>query len=60
MPFEDGLHILYVNGEYRGKDSLGDLMHDSSCPNPDDMKYEELVKKVRYYKQETAEHRMFG
>lgn len=60
MPFEDGLHILYVNGEYRGKDSLGDLMHDFSCPNPDDMKYEELAKKVRYYKQETAEHRMFG
>ena len=53
LPFEDGLHILYVNGEYRGKDSLGDLMHDFSCPNPDDMKYEELAKKVRYYKQET-------
>ena len=53
LPFEDDLHILYVNGEYRGKDSLGDLMHDFSCPNPDDMKYEELAKKVRYYKQET-------
>lgn len=53
LPFEDDLHILYVNGEYRGKDSLGDLMHDFCCPNPDDMKYEELAKKVRYYKQET-------
>lgn len=53
MPFEDDLHILYVNGEYRGKDSLGDLMHDFSCQNPDDMKYKELARKVRYYKQET-------
>lgn len=53
LTFDDGLHIIYVNGEYRGKDSLGDLMHDFSCPNPDDMKYEELAKKVKYYKQET-------
>ncbi len=53
LPFEDDLHILYVNGEYRGKDSLGDLMHDFSCPNPDDMKYAALAQKVRYYKQET-------
>jgi len=40
-------------GEYRGKDSLGDLMHDFSCKNPDEMKYEALARKVRYYKQET-------
>ena len=40
-------------GEYRGKDSLGDLMHDFSCRNPDEMKYEKLAQKVRYYKQET-------
>lgn len=53
LPFEDDLHILYVNGEYRGNDSLGTLMHDFSCSNPDEMKYEELASKVRYYKQET-------
>ncbi len=53
LPFDDGLNILYVNGEYRGNDSLGDLMHDFSCQNPDDMRYDELAEKVRYYKQET-------
>ena len=27
-------------------------MHDFSCSNPDDMNYEELAKKARYYKQD--------
>lgn len=53
LHFEDDLHILYVNGAYRGDDPLGTLMHDFSCSNPDEMKYEELAQKVRYYKQET-------
>lgn len=51
--FEDDLHIMYVNGEYRGNDSLGNLMHDFCCPDPADMKYAELAQKVRYYKHET-------
>ena len=27
-------------------------MHDFSCTNPDDMNYEALAKKARYYKQD--------
>jgi len=27
-PFDDGEHILYVNGQYRGDDEIGNLMHD--------------------------------
>ncbi len=29
--FEDGSHILYVNGAYRGDTPIGKLMHDFSC-----------------------------
>ena len=50
--FGDGSHILYVNGEYRGDDEIGKLMHDFSCTNPDDMNYEALAKKARYFKQD--------
>ncbi len=50
--FGDGSHILYVNGKYRGNDEIGKLMHDFSCSNPDDMNYEALAKKARYYKQD--------
>ena len=50
--FGDGSHILYVNGEYRGNDEIGKLMHDFSCTNPDDMNYEALAKKARYFKQD--------
>ena len=50
--FGDGSHILYVNGKYRGDDEIGKLMHDFSCSDPDDMNYEALAKKARYFKQD--------
>ena len=50
--FDDGSHILYVNGKYRGNDEIGKLMHDFSCTNPDDMNYEALAKRARYFKQD--------
>ena len=50
--FGDGSHIIYVNGKYRGNDEVGKLMHDFSCTNPDDMYYEALAKKARYFKQD--------
>ncbi len=50
--FGDGSHILYVNGKYRGDDEIGKLMHDFSCTDPDEMEYEALAGKARYYKKE--------
>lgn len=50
--FGDGSHIIYVNGKYRGNDEIGKLMHDFSCTNPDDMNYEALAKRARYFKQD--------
>jgi len=42
---------MYINGEYRGDDALGKLMHDFSTPNADEMIYDRLADKVRFYKQ---------
>ncbi len=51
-PFGDGEHILYVNGEYRGADEIGDLMHDFSCSNADDMINKDLAERTRYLKKQ--------
>ena len=50
--FHDGSHILYVNGKYRGNDDIGKLMHDFSCTNPDDMNFEALAERARYFKRD--------
>ena len=50
--FDDGSHIVYVNGKYRGNDEIGKLMHDFSCTNPNDMNYEALAKRARYFKED--------
>lgn len=44
--FNDGEHILYVNGEYRGDSELGKLMHDFNCTDADDMNYKLLADKT--------------
>ena len=48
--FNDRAHILYVNGAYRGNDSLGDLMHDFLCSDPDEMLTPILAEKARFLK----------
>ncbi len=45
-PFEDGAHILYVNGEYRGDSGLGRLMYDFGCTNAADMHFELLAEQT--------------
>ena len=49
--FEDGSHIIYVNGEYRDETPIGKLMHDFSCTDPNDMYFEELAERVRFFKE---------
>ncbi len=49
--FEDGSHILYVNGAYRGDTPIGKLMHDFSCTNAEDMYYGTLADRVRFFKE---------
>lgn len=49
--FEDGSHILYVNGAYRDDTPIGKLMHDFSCTDPADMYYGVLAERVRFFKE---------
>ena len=37
VPFQDGSHIVYVNGSYKGDDAVGRLMHDFGCKESKDM-----------------------
>ena len=51
-PFDDGSHILYVNGANREDTPLGRLMHDFFCERPEQMHYKELAKRADYFKAE--------
>ena len=49
--FHDGSHIIYVNGSYQNdEDSVGKLMHDFRCADPNEMFYQDLAKHVKYFK----------
>ena len=43
---------MYINGEYKGDDPLGKLMHDFSTSNADEMFYTELADRMRFLKQD--------
>ena len=52
VQFNDGEHIIYVNGSMRTGDSaLGRLMSDFYSQEADSMYYKELSDKVRHYKE---------
>ena len=45
-PFDDGEHILCVNGQYRGDSDIGKLMHDFCCTDADDMNFELMAERT--------------
>ena len=50
--FNDGSHIIFVNGQYNNHDTpIGKLMHDFRCTDAADMYYGQLADKVRYFKE---------
>lgn len=50
--FGDGLHIIYVNGEYRDPSTpIGRLMHDFHCTKSEEMYSKELADEVQYLKE---------
>ena len=49
--FDDGSHIVYVNGAYRDETPIGKLMHDFSCTKPSDMYYRVLADRARFFKE---------
>lgn len=54
--YEDGAHVIYVNGLYKGDDAFGKLAHDFNCIKADEIFYEPLAKGVKHFK-ETEEGR---
>lgn len=50
--FEDGSHIIYVNGAYKNNNSaIGRMIHDFGCVRASDMYCDVLRKQVEYYKE---------
>lgn len=45
--FEDGSHIIYVNGNYNGNDEIGQLMKDFHQINSKNIHYDALARGVR-------------
>lgn len=54
--FEDGSHIIYVNGSYEGDDPIGRLVHDFKCQKSEELYYDPLRKSFHHFK-ETDEGR---
>lgn len=51
-PFDDGNHIIYVNGAYKNDSSdIGKLMHDFRCTSSVDMFYDVLKDGMHHYKE---------
>ena len=51
--FDDGAHIIYVNGARRGENTpLSRLMHDFFCYEPDNMYNKQLAARTRYFKED--------
>ena len=51
-PFQDGGHIIYVNGKYRDLATpIGQLMHDFACTQANDILNPVLRERVRYLKE---------
>ncbi len=52
VQFDDGSHIIYVNGSIKTNDTaLGKLMKDLYCNNADEINYKELSDRVRQFKE---------
>lgn len=51
IPFDDGTHIVYVNGSYRGNSPIGKLMHDFACKEPSEMNYDVLAERAKFFKE---------
>ena len=49
--FEDGSHIIYVNGKYEGEDNLGRLLSDFRRKELSGFNYPELEHGVRQFKE---------
>ena len=49
--WDDGEHILYVNGSYEGDSDIGRLMHDFRCCEAKDMYFKEMREATHHFKE---------
>ena len=49
--WDDGEHILYVNGAYQGDSEIGKLMHDFRCCDARDMYFKEMQEVTHHFKE---------
>lgn len=49
--FEDGSHIIYVNGSYKENDEIGQLMKDFHQTDPENIHYAALAQGVKHFKE---------
>lgn len=54
--FADGSHIIYVNGNYKGNDAIGQLISDFHQTNPENMHYDALAQGVKHFKEVEGRH----
>lgn len=48
----DGSHIIYVNGSYKGNNPIGRLMHDFRTKKSSEMHFKELGTAIKYFKED--------
>ena len=51
LPLNDGSHIVYVNGSIQDDSELGLLMKDFSCTQSNEMNYNVLKERVKFFKE---------
>ncbi|MGN1404729.1 MAG: hypothetical protein ACI4WM_00550 [Erysipelotrichaceae bacterium] len=44
----DGIKYIFVNGQYKGNDPLGDYIHDFMCDDVDDMRIDSIKEAVKF------------
>ena len=54
--FADDSHIIYVNGNYKGNDAIGQLISDFHQTNPENMHYDALAQGVKHFKEVEGGH----
>lgn len=52
VPFQDDIHIAYLDTSKADETPLGRLLHDFSCRNVNDIYYPQIKEKIRYYKED--------
>lgn len=50
IPYDDGLHIIYVNAAVNDGSAIADLMQYFKSSSPDDMRHGDLSERVRFLK----------